>query len=380
MSKKLLCLLKEFEKSDVYDVHIVNICMRITAKHKQKSKQVKKEKQGLSNGLDNELYNKDKCYICKVPLLDVQIICSICTVFNNLKRNQTKLLVNKVALVTGGRIKIGFYTALKLLRSGVRVIVTTRFGDDALKRYGAEIDYSFFKDSLDVVECDFTCLKDVNRLISYIKTEYVRIDYLINNAAQTIYRPREFYKYIHNSSDGSSNCSSQLSTYFPPGFVDEHNQQIDLRPVNSWVEKIEDVNIYELVEVLTINTIVPFYITQQLLPCLKSEKGKGYSYVINVSSMEGKFSRYKASTHPHTNMAKASLNMMTRTCGIDLKKNYKIIMVSVDTGWNTIEEPLSYDIKAPLDCIDGAARILDPIYSGLKHPGIFYKDFVKTTW
>ena len=96
--------------------------------------------------------------------------------------------------------------------------------------------------------------------------------------------------------------------------------------------------------------------------------------------MEGCFSRKtKSTSHPHTNMAKASLNMMSRTCGRDYIQD-NIVMVSVDIGWNTIEQPKSYDLKSPIDCVDGAARILDPIFRGLVIPGVFYKDFRQTNW
>ena len=127
-----------------------------------------------------------------------------------------------------------------------------------------------------------------------------------------------------------------------------------------------------------VNAIAPFFITQQIKNMLKKEK-KEYSWVISVSSMEGKFNRNKTSAHPHTNMAKAALNMMTRTCGIDYIKD-NIVMVSVDSGWNTLEEPNSYDKTSPIDCVDGATRILDPIFRELKAYAIFYKDFKKSQW
>lgn len=44
-------------------------------------------------------------------------------------------------------------------------------------------------------------------------------------------------------------------------------------------------------------------------------------YIVNVSAMEGQFYRKnKSSKHPHTNMAKAALNMMTRTCANEFAK------------------------------------------------------------
>jgi NAD(P)-dependent dehydrogenase (short-subunit alcohol dehydrogenase family) len=111
--------------------------------------------------------------------------------------------------------------------------------------------------------------------------------------------------------------------------------------------------------------------------------------------MEGKFYRYKMPNHPHTNMAKAALNMMTRTSAEDLSKNYRIFMNAVDTGWINDENPLDRANKTaktnlfqtPIDEIDAAARILDPIFTGVaagkegeKMSGVFLKDYYTTEW
>ena len=55
--------------------------------------------------------------------------------------------------------------------------------------------------------------------------------------------------------------------------------------------------------------------------------------------MEGIFSRgTKTDRHPHTNMAKAALNMMTLTSARDYVRD-GIHMNAVDTGWVTDEDP-----------------------------------------
>ena len=133
-----------------------------------------------------------------------------------------------------------------------------------------------------------------------------------------------------------------------------------------------------------INSIVPFHLINELKGLMGGEKP---SWIINVSSMEGVFYRLgKSYYHPHTNMAKAALNMITRTSGRDLK-NENIFMNSVDTGWVTNENPYflakkhesRHDFIPPLDCIEGAMRVLDPIYQGVCEGlfpfGKFLKDY-----
>ena len=70
---------------------------------------------------------------------------------------------------------------------------TSRFAEDTARRYQAESDYEQFKDRLKVIQCDFLSQKQVQSLINYIKDNVVKLDILINNAAQTIVRPKEFF-------------------------------------------------------------------------------------------------------------------------------------------------------------------------------------------
>ncbi len=108
--------------------------------------------------------------------------------------------------------------------------------------------------------------------------------------------------------------------------------------------------------------------------------------------MEGKFSKcWKTGTHPHTNAAKAALNMLVRSSAPHYKK-MGILMNAVDTGWVTDEHPVGYKrklidgLKPPLDVIDGAARVLDPIFQTVNNPretplyGKFLKDYQVVGW
>lgn len=357
------------------------------------------------------------CYICKVKLWkddmrhNIHIdMCWLCGNINHSKRDFVRNLLGKVAIVTGGRIKIGFETAIRLLRNGCTVVVTSRFVDDCLERYTKDPDYEKFKDRLFIYQLNMLDGTSLNTFVNYIFKTFSRVDFLINNAAQTIKRPKEFFQHLLDKIDNTNNDGNQklivhrneselklldehndlligynkneISEIFPKGELDMFDQQIDLRTNNSWMLEAEEVNLRELAEVYIINSIAPYILSTKLKPVMgNSEDQKAaYSWIINVTSMEGVFNwDFKPSRHPHTNMAKAALNMFTRTCGQHFIK-MNIVMVCVDTGWNNSQQPNSYEFQTPVDCVDGAARILDPIYRELKHYGILYKDFEPHVW
>lgn len=111
---------------------------------------------------------------------------------------------------------------------------------------------------------------------------------------------------------------------------------------------------------------------------------------MNVSAVEGRFAvRNKTGGHPHTNMAKAALNMLTRTSARELAAQ-GVHMCSVDTGWITDENPAprkariaAAGTRTPLDIVDGAARVYDPIVrgeAGAPVSGVFLKDYRVADW
>ena len=398
-----------------------------------------------------ELQRERSCYVCKQPFAQVHryydSMCRTCGDFNYLKRTQSCDLTGRVALITGARVKIGFQASLKLLRAGAHVIVTTRFPVDAAGRYAREPDFSGFRGRLDIHGIDLRHTPSVELFARSLEKELPRLDYILNNACQTVRRPAGFFGHllaeerrplgalpaawrgllsrhetlrrsiaamhpghgalpaaerVHPGAEGllESAALSQRRyldedfqdgrLLFPPGAYDEDHQQIDLRETNSWRLRLHEVETPELLEVHLVNCIAPYILNARLRPLMRRTAGQ-HKHIVNVSAVEGQFYRtIKTDRHPHTNMAKAALNMMTRTSAPDFVKD-GIHMNAVDTGWVTDEDPAIHAARKaelgfapPLDIIDGAARIVDPIFSGTLTGthlwGRFLKDYAPAPW
>jgi NAD(P)-dependent dehydrogenase (short-subunit alcohol dehydrogenase family) len=402
-----------------------------------------------------ELKTPRNCYVCKTSFTKMHhfydTMCIDCGDFNYAKRFQTADLKGQIAVITGSRLKIGYHITLMLLRGGATVIATTRFPVDSAMRFAQEEDFMVWGHRLKIHGLDLRHIPSVEIFCNFIEQKYGRLDILINNAAQTVRRPAGFYSHLMANEErpvmslpkevqdllldhtdclqelkilttgASSNqnmpvtwhgpepgiglrASAQLSQIpysfdntlvanevFPEGELDADLQQVDLRKTNSWRLTLGQIETTEMIEVQLVNSVAPFVLCNRLAEVMKKDN-TGQKHIINVSAMEGKFyNSYKDDRHPHTNMAKAALNMLTHTAAGSLAKE-GIFMNAVDTGWVTDEDPAELakrkqeeeDFQPPLDIVDGAARVIDPLFDGIntgKHwCGKFLKDYRPIAW
>lgn len=359
-----------------------------------------------------QLVRARRCYVCKAHYqavdADYHLMCPECAAENRARRHARCDLTGRTAVITGGRVKIGFHTALKLLRDGADVIVTTRFPRDAARRFAAVADFDDWADRLYVHGLDLLDLAGTLDFVALVGRRFSGLDILINNAAQTLYRPPAYHREVRESEsvalDGpasriaigaapaaptAAGLPTTLDAFFPTGRVDETGQPLDLRTVNSWVLRDADVTPHEWLQVHVVNAFAPFLLTSRLRPLMEAS-AHPQRHVVQVSAMEGSYSRRgKTIRHPHTNMAKASLNMLVRTVAKDYLAT-GIHMNSVDTGWVTDERPhpsktaeRDHGFRPPLDVIDGAARVYDPVVRGVRGEpvsGQFLKDYRSVPW
>jgi NAD(P)-dependent dehydrogenase (short-subunit alcohol dehydrogenase family) len=390
----------------------------------------------VSTEIAGILQRPRSCYVCKTRYVQVDAfyhqLCPPCAAANRARRDARTDLTGRRALLTGGRAKIGMYIALRLLRDGAHTTITTRFPADAVRRFTAMPDSAEWIHRLKVVGID---LRDPAQVVALADSVAARgpLDILINNAAQTVRRSARAYGELVAAESaplpagelpaqeviGVFGSGAQTAAALPAPrragltaqdvtdlalvsgsaspariesgtAIDAGGLVPDLDPTNTWVQTVGEVDPVELLEVQLCNVTAPFILISRLRPVMAAAPARR-KYVVNVSAMEGQFSRgYKGPGHPHTNMAKASLNMLTRTSAQEMLETDGILMTAVDTGWITDERPhpdkmrlAAEGFHAPLDLVDGAARVYDPIVRGERGEdlyGCFLKDYEPSAW
>jgi NAD(P)-dependent dehydrogenase (short-subunit alcohol dehydrogenase family) len=374
------------------------------------------------------------CYMCRFrfdsPHRLYPSLCNPCGEFNisssMLSLSPNLDLKEKIALVTGGRINLGYHTALRLLRCGANVVVSTRYPMDAEKRYMKETDSEQWKARLKIVGADFRSAKDVFALInavlsllrSWANGGKAKLDILINNAAQTLTDSVEKEdEHIERESQLKSTSSSDLlleAGYSPRVRGGAVSYQIEsstseisptsfsLKPSmeagslitskdtrSSWVQRISEIPYEDVISAHSVNTFVPFILLRELLPHMSARPKSKSSptdrplpnqnpnpagYVVNVSSREGIFenkpgSAAKNGHHVHTNMSKAALNMLTETEAGSAWTKGRVAVNTVDPGYMSAD-PMFMEMvgregeACPIGWEDGAARVLWPIAKG----------------
>lgn len=388
-----------------------------------------------------ELIKARACYICKqdYTLVDAfyHQLCPDCASMSHEKRDARTDLTGKRALLTGGRAKIGMYIALRLLRDGAHTTITTRFPRDAVRRFSSLPDSADWIHRLKIVGIDLRDPAQVIGLADSVASDGP-LEILINNAAQTVrrspgaYRPLveaelaplpdgplpELVTFGHTNdahplalaqsvsshpilapaartadeltAEAMAAGSASIERLKTGTAIDAGGLIPDEDRINSWTQHVDQVEPLEMLEVQLANMTAPFLLVSRLRSAMAASSARR-KYIVNVSAMEGVFGRgYKGPGHPHTNMAKAALNMLTRTSAREMFETDGILMTAVDTGWITDERPHFTKVRlaeegfhAPLDLVDGAARVYDPIVRGEAGEdlfGIFLKDYRKGSW
>jgi NAD(P)-dependent dehydrogenase (short-subunit alcohol dehydrogenase family) len=390
-----------------------------------------------------------RCYMCRQTCTILNVhdlypsLCRPCGAFNlgssQLSQPGKLDLTGRTALVTGGRINLGYHTALRLLRCGANVIVSSRYPADAADRYSKETDFTQWESRLKVAGADFRTAQDAFRLVHVVKellrswngetgpTERGNLDILINNAAQTLTDPVKIELVAISREDQLRELASTKTllagcvgnAYQPRirGGVQEswvsriENKAEQLRIDNenkteesavthqglpitgyqdpnksSWVQSLQEIPYEDLINAHSVNAFVPLILCRELLPCMGAYDARSITkplgYIVNVSSREGILedtpnSRSKSGHHVHTNMSKAAINMITETEAMPAWRNRRVAMNSVDPGYMSAAPEWQRDEGCPIGFEDGAARILWPIVVGEREGRVIAGRFLK---
>lgn len=400
---------------------------------------------GISPGLRSALLSDSavsdpnatrKCYICRRKFRRresqylYRTLCRPCGYFN-LDASELSLppkldLFGKTALVTGGRVNLGFHTAVRLLRCGANVIVSSRYPRDAARRLSSASDSAMWLSRLQVVGADFRTAADAFQLVTAVKDLLEKwamspLHVLINNAAQTLTDPvKAELKAIAQEGqlqdDLDPAAKGLLSNpgYEPrvrggtaagwaagigdhamplmenegtndPGYRAgerthnglQHGNDEETISKSSWTQKITEIPYDDIISAFSVNTFVPLILCRELRAHMgdisnNRRNGRASAYIINVSSREGilEDESPKKDHHVHTNMTKAAMNMITETDSRDMWEQKRIAMNTVDPGFMSAAPECQPQDGCPIGFDDGAARVLWPIARSKQDDGM----------
>ncbi|KAH0787655.1 putative oxidoreductase [Histomonas meleagridis] len=305
-----------------------------------------------------------RCYGCgtfaRTPHPVYPFSCIRCGELFKENRMYSCPLPNQVSVVIGCRTKLGHQVTLKLLRAGSIVIGTSRYPQQTYELFKGYEDSQEWLHRLEIydkgLDLDNSNLKSLfEEFKRFIENKHESVTNVIFCAAQTI-RVREKQR------DEVKSSTQETNRYGDAKFVKSEF-------TNTWCMNIYDICQEEMEELMRINAIAPALFFQTMIPLMK--KSKTAPYFITVHAREGNFSISKNDKHIHTNMAKAALHMLTR-CLPEAKlmtdNGIPFSIHGCDPGWISVDEYYEKNrpwIVPPIDEVDGAARILYPIFRKL---------------
>jgi NAD(P)-dependent dehydrogenase (short-subunit alcohol dehydrogenase family) len=332
------------------------------------------------------LVGEKPCYVCRARYREVSgaypRLCPACAHDHSVRRALRVDLTGRRALVTGARVKLGYALALRLLRDGAHVTALTRFPRDAVRRYASEPDAGRWIDRLNVAGLDLRDLRAVVQWADAFRSSQAPVDILVQCAAQTVRRPDAHFAELRAGElralppplearcDATTPTTADDVSMKPTAGVD--GLPPDTRPVHTWRETLTELDPGEMVECMAVNALAPSLMAARLAPWMATAAPSD-RYIVHVTAAEGQFAQAtRLRYHPHTNMAKAALNMLTHTSARDLARR-GVFLVSVDPGWFSDEAPArarrsvarGEGFVLPVSLEDAAARVYDPIARGV---------------
>ncbi len=222
--------------------------------------------------------------------------------------------MKKVALITGANKGLGFQTAKKLAKNGIKVLIGARNmerGKTATNQLQSEgLDAEF-------VQLDVSNPESIKSAVQQIASNHDQLDILINNAG-----------IIHKDEDWQINTVESIPSKI--------------------LKETFETNFFGLID-----------LTQQLLPLIKKS---GAGNIVNVSSILGSLgegnnpeSMYYTVKPFAYNASKAALNSFTIHLAAALKE-HNIKVNSAHPGW--VRTDLGTE-HAPLSVEEGAKTIID---------------------